>query len=105
MYKIGVIGPGDRVMCFMAAGFSVYSAENAEEAVAMLKKAKNENCAVIYIVPDLADMIAEEIAKYADATVPAVIPLPEAGGGFGITQLKSAVERAVGADIIFNQKS
>ncbi len=103
MYKIGVIGQRDRVMCFMAAGFSVYSAENAEEAAKMLTTAKNDACAVIYIVPDLAGEIAEEIKKYASSTVPAVIPLPEAGGGYGISQLKGAVERAVGTDIIFNQ--
>lgn len=104
MYKIGVVGQRDRVMCFMAAGFSVYSAENAGEASKMLTAAKNDGCAVIYIVPDLAGEIAEDIKKYAGAPIPAVIPLPEAGGGYGITQLKGAVERAVGADIIFNEK-
>lgn len=104
MYKIGVVGRRDRVMCFMAAGFSVYSAENAEEASKMLTAAKNDDCAVIYITPDLADEISEDIKKYAGVPIPAVIPLPEAGGGYGITQLKGAVERAVGADIIFNQK-
>lgn len=104
MYKIGVVGQRDRVMCFMAAGFSVYSAENAHEASKMLTAAKNDGCAVIFIVPDLAGEIAEDIKKYASSPIPAVIPLPEEGGGYGITQLKGAVERAVGADIIFNQK-
>ena len=66
--------------------------------------AKNDGCAVIYIVPSIAQLIPEEIAKYSGETVPAVIPLPEAGGGYGITQLKSAVERAVGADIIFKEQ-
>ena len=65
MYKIGVVGQRDRVMCFMAAGFSVYSAENAGEASKMLTAAKNDGCAVIYIVPDLAGEIAEDIKKYA----------------------------------------
>ena len=105
MYKIGVVGAQDRVMCFMAAGFSVYPANDAENAAKMLTAAKNDGCAVIYIVPELAELVADEIKKYAGLTVPAVIPLPEAGGGYGITQMKGAVERAVGADIIFNQKN
>lgn len=105
MYKIGVIGDRDRVLCFMAAGFSVYDATDAESASKQLRAAKADGCAIIFIVPDLAVEIAADIKKYAGETVPAVIPLPEEGGGYGITQLKGAVERAVGADIIFNQKS
>lgn len=103
MYKIGVIGPADRVMCFKAAGFEIYDARTAEEAEAALKTARKADCAIIYIVPDLAEQIAESIKRLAKDTLPAVIPLPEAGGGYGITQLKGAVERAVGADIIFKE--
>ena len=69
----------------------------------MLKTAKDDGCAVIFIVPDMAEKIADEIKKSAGMTLPAVIPLPEEGGGYGITQMKNAVERAVGADIIFGQ--
>lgn len=104
MYKIGIIGQRERVMCFMAAGFSIYEAADALQAADSLKAAKNDGCAVIYIVPSVAQLIPEEIAKYSGETVPAIIPLPEAGGGYGITQLKSAVERAVGADIIFKEQ-
>ena len=104
MSKIGVVGAADKVMCFMAAGFSVYDAGDAKQAAAGLRRAKNDGCAVIFITPELAEDISGEIEKYTGAAVPAVIPLPEAGGGYGITQLRHAAERAVGADIIFNGK-
>lgn len=104
MYKIGVIGPMERVMCFMAAGFTVYAASTPEEGSKMLSAAQKDGCAVIYIVPELAEDISEDIKKLASLPTPAVIPLPIKGGGYGIQQLRSAVERAVGADIIFNQK-
>lgn len=104
MYKIGVIGEEKKVMCFMAAGFCVYAANTPEEGAKMLKKAKSEYCAVIYITPELCPGMAEDIKKYADSTLPAIIPLPEKGGGYGITQLSGAVERAVGADIIFKEQ-
>lgn len=101
MYKIGVIGKREKVLCFMAAGFQVYDASDAASAAAALKKAKNEDCAIIYISPELAELIPDDIAKYAGHMTPAIIPLPTAGGGLGTAQLKHAVERAVGADIIF----
>lgn len=104
MYKIGIVGPRERVMCFMAAGFTVYEAGDAESAAQSLRRAADDGCAVIYVVPSLATEIAGEIARYANRPIPAVIPLPEAGGGYGITQMRSAVERAVGADIIFKEK-
>ena len=100
MYKIGIVGPRERVMCFMAAGFTVYEAGDAESAAKSLRRAADDGCAVIYVVPSLAT----EIAGDANRPIPAVIPLPEAGGGCGITQMRSAVERAVGADIIFKEK-
>lgn len=104
MYKIGVIGNGDRVRCFMAAGFSVYEANDAQSCSKKLKAAKNDGCAVIYITPELAKEIPDEIKKYSGEVIPAIIPLPEKGGGYGMTQLKDAVERAVGADIIFKEQ-
>ncbi|MBS5724467.1 MAG: V-type ATP synthase subunit F [Clostridiales bacterium] len=101
MYKIGVVGPRDQVLAFMAAGFTVYNAETGREALAALKKGKNENCAILYITAALAAEIEEEIARLSADTLPAIVTLPDTGSGYGTAQLKRAVERAVGADIIF----
>ena len=51
--------------------------------------------------------IQSEIDKYADLRIPAIIPIPGAGGslGIGIANVKKSVERAVGSDIIFNDKN
>ena len=101
MYKIGIVGKRENVLCFMAAGFSVYEAETKETAAAALEDAAKDNCAVIFLEPDYARALHEEIARYADSVTPAVIPLPERGGGYGSQLLREAVERAVGADILF----
>ncbi len=101
MYKIGVIGKREKILCFMASGFSIYNARDASSAASALKNAKNDDCAIIYISPETAELIPNEIAKYSGHMTPAIIPLPSAGGGLGTAQLKKAVERAVGADIIF----
>ena len=38
MYKIGIIGERDSVLCFMALGFSVFPTESSEEAGKILHK-------------------------------------------------------------------
>lgn len=105
MYNIGVVGKREKYLYFMACGFRVYDVATTEDVASQLRKAKNENCAVIFIDPELAALVPEELEKYAGNPTPAVIPLPAAGGGYGIQQLKKAVEKAVGADIIFKDNT
>ena len=106
MYKIGVIGERDSVLGFMAIGFSVHEAPDTETARDILHTlAKDGSYAIIFIVENYAEAIAEDIARYKDVPVPAVITIPGRGGstGYGMAAIKSAVERAVGADIIFKE--
>lgn len=105
MYNIGVVGKREKNLYFMACGFRIYDASNTAEVSSALKKAKNDNCAIIFIEPELAAAAPDELEKYAGSPTPAVIPLPSSGGGYGIEQLKSAVEKAVGADIIFKDNT
>ena len=106
MYKTAIIGDRDSVLCFMALGFSVYEAESAEEAAQALHKlAKEESVAVIFIIEDLARRIEEDILKYKDAPLPAITVIPGKRGssGYGVSNMRDAVVRAVGADILFNE--
>jgi V/A-type H+-transporting ATPase subunit F len=106
MYKIGIIGERDSVMGFMAIGFSVHEAPDAEAAAAILHRlAKDESYAIIYIVENYATILKEDIARYKDLPLPAIISIPGRAGsdGSGMAAIKSAVERAVGADILFKE--
>lgn len=44
-----------------------------------------------------------EAGEYVDKRLPAIIPIPDKDGslGIGMESVKKAVERAVGADILF----
>lgn len=104
MYKIAVIGDRDSVLGFMALGFSVYEVENSADAAKILNNlAKSNLHAIIYITEQFAMQIEDEIAKYKDNPLPAIICIPNQKGttGYGIANVKKAVERAVGADILF----
>ena len=52
---------------------------------------------------ELAALLEKEMKKQEEAMVPAVIPIPGVKGntGLGIRRLSQSVEKAVGADIIF----
>lgn len=102
MYKIAVLGDRDSVMGFRALGLETYFAEDSAEALPLLKKLASEETAVIYITELLASELKDEISRYKEKPIPAIIPVPGRQGsqGLGMALLKSAVERAVGADIL-----
>ena len=106
MYKIAVIGDRDSVLGYMALGFVARAVSNAEEAASALHAlARAGDVGAIFIVEDLASCIKEDIAKYKDVPTPAIICIPGKNGttGYGLSQVKKAVERAVGADILFKE--
>ena len=102
MYRIGVIGDRDSVLGFQALGLEVCPAENAEEARQALHRMARENYAIIYMTEQLASQLKHDIDRYKDALTPAVILIPGKEGslGIGMANVKTAVERAVGADIL-----
>ena len=103
MYKIGVIGGRESVLGFKAVGLDVFPAAESEEAKSILRRLVKEGYAIIYITEVLAKDMAEEIDKYKDSRLPAIISIPgkEGATGEGMHSVSKAVERAVGADILF----
>lgn len=107
MYKIGIIGDRDSVLGFMALGFSVFDVKDAEEARARLRAAvKEEAYAVIFITEDLAEKLEDELERYKDDPLPAIVSIPGRNGttGYGMSNIREAAIRAVGADILFGEK-
>ncbi len=107
MYKIGIIGERGSVAGFMALGFSVFEADSpASGREALRRAATSGEYAALFVIESLAREIGDEIARYQDSIIPAitVIPGKEGSTGYGIESLKKATERAIGADILFNNK-
>ncbi len=103
MYKIGVIGGKESVLGFKAVGLDVFPAAESEEARKILRRLVKEDYAIIYITEVLAKDMADDIDKYKDSRLPAIISIPgkEGATGEGMRSVSKAVERAVGADILF----
>ena len=56
----------------------------------------------LYLTEQLAVQLQSELQRYKDALTPAIILIPGKEGslGIGMANVKTAVERAVGADIL-----
>ena len=101
-WKITVLGDRESVMGFKALGLEVCPAETVEEAKTALHRLAKDNCAVVYLTEQYAAQMEAEIERYKDELTPAIILIPGKAGslGIGMDNIKSAVERAVGADIL-----
>ena len=102
MYKIAVLGDKDSVLGFKALGLDVFPAETVDEAKKTLHALARDNYAVVYLTEQYAVHMEAEVARYKDELTPAIILIPGKEGalGIGMENIKTAVERAVGADIL-----
>lgn len=104
MLKIAVIGSHETVMGFKAVGLETFPVVTADEAKRQLRRLTRtgEEYAIIYIEEDFYIEITDEISKFNDVPVPAIILIPGRDGskGYGQSALHQAVERAVGSDIL-----
>lgn len=104
MYKIGIIGDRDSVLGFMALGFAVFDVSSGDEARIKLRNAvKSGEFAVLFVTEGVAKQIEDEIDKYKDMPLPAIVSVPGRDGstGYGMENIRNAALRAVGADILF----
>lgn len=106
MHKIGVIGDKDSVLGFKAIGLYVHPVTSNEQAEKLLIKLAKDDYAVILITEQIAMQIPETIDRYKTKPFPIIIPIPNNSGstGYGIKNVKSNVEKAIGSDIIFKDK-
>ena len=102
MNKIGVIGGRDSVFGFRALGLETCIAENGEQAKAAIHRMAKENYAIIYLTEHLAAQIPAEIERRREDLAPAIILVPGREGslGIGMAGVRTATEKAVGADIL-----
>lgn len=100
--KIGVIGDYESICGFAALGLDIHPVEDTISAEKELERLASAEYGVIYITEMLAQKISKTIEQYKNVQTPAIIPIPTASGGFGVSRMRRFVEQAVGSDIIYN---
>lgn len=103
--KIAVVGDKDSVLAFKAIGLDVFPVDTVEDAREKVRLLAREY-AVIFVTEQIAEGISSLLDRYKTRAYPAIIPIPGNAGsnGYGMQGIKSDVEKAIGADILFNRE-
>ena len=103
MGKMAIVGDGDSIMVFKAAGVAAFSAENESKAREILRKIAKDY-QIIFLTEELAKPLADFLKRFDEQPYPVILSVPSKNGstGYGDELLKSAMERALGVDILFN---
>ena len=103
---MGVVGERDAVLAFKAIGMRVVPTQTPEETAAALFKLAREGVPVIFITESAARQAPEALERYKTSPEVAIIPIPGSQGadGFGLSRVRANVEKAIGADILFNNE-
>lgn len=106
MYKIAVLGDYDSIYGFGAIGMDTFPIRTPEQGAKTLRTLSKNGYGIVYITEALAAEIEQEIERYKEALLPAIILIPGVSGntGKGIENVSSSVEQAVGSDILFKQQ-
>ncbi len=101
--KTAIVGGGDGIMVFKAAGVDTFPAENEKKAQSILRKIAKDY-QIIFLAEDLARQLTEFLRRFDETPYPVVVSIPSGDSqGYGMEVLKTAMERALGVDILFHK--
>ena len=100
--KMAIVGNGDGIMVFKASGVATFPAEDEKKAREIIRKIAKDY-QIIFLTEDLARLLQDFLKRFDEEAYPVIVSIPSAkgGGGYGMEVLKSAMERALGVDILF----
>lgn len=101
--KLAMVGDGDSITVFKAAGVATFAAGDETQARDILRRIAKDY-QVIFLIEEFAKPLKDFLKRFDEQPYPVVVSIPSKKGstGYGTEQLKSAMERALGVDILFN---
>ena len=101
--KCAIVGDGDSIMVFKAAGVDSFPAREPKEAREILRKVAREY-SVIFLTEELARELGDFLKRFDEAPYPVVLTIPSKNGsiGYGAEEIRRASERALGVDLFAN---
>ncbi len=102
--KMAIVGDGDSIMVFQAAGVATFPVKDEKEARVTLRKVAGEY-QIIFLTEELARQLGDFLKRFDEEPYPVVLSVPSKNGslGYGEEALKNAMERALGVDILFRK--
>ena len=101
--KTAIVGSGEGITVFKAAGVAAFPVEDEKKAKDTIRQIAKEY-QIIFITEDLAKALRDFLKRFDEEAYPVIVSIPNDTGseGYGMEILKSAMERALGVDILFN---
>jgi|GEM_PF-1944517 len=100
-FSFSFIGDSDTCLAFKTIGADTFIADNAADALAILKNL-DDNYAICYILENLAIDLLDEIQKIRAYSPLAIVVIPSLKTSKqSIDLLKKDIEQAMGTDAIF----
>lgn len=101
--KTAIVGDGDSIMVFKAAGVDAFPATDAKSARELLRKVAREY-SVIFLTEELARELTDFLKRFDESPYPVVLTIPSKNGstGYGAEEIRRASERALGVDLFAN---
>lgn len=99
--KTAIVGDGDSITVFKAAGVDAFPAEDEKQAREIVRKiARDYN--IIFLTEEFARPLADFLKRFDETPYPVVLSVPSKNGstGYGAEALKQASERALGVNIL-----
>jgi V/A-type H+-transporting ATPase subunit F len=102
--KMAIVGDGESITVFKAAGVATFPAEDAKKAREVIRTVAREY-AIIFLTEELAKQLTDFLKRFDEEPYPVILPIPSGNGstGYGEEMLRNAMERALGVDILFNK--
>ncbi len=101
-YKTGIMGEHDSIEAFRALGLTVCETSDADRAIETLKRWADESYAVIFVTEELAGRMGSHLDGWRLRYLPVITIIPSARRqvGLGRQELRTAVRKATGIDMI-----
>ncbi|MDE6690871.1 MAG: V-type ATP synthase subunit F, partial [Clostridia bacterium] len=77
--KIAIIGDGDSIMVFRAAGVATFAAENEAKAREVLRKVAKDY-QIIFLTEELAKPLTEFLKRFDEEPYPVILSIPSKNG-------------------------
>lgn len=99
--KMAIVGDPATITVFKAAGVDAFPADEKNVRETLRRVARDYS--VIFLTEEYALLLKDFLKRFDEAAYPVVLPVPSGKDtGYGEAFLKSAMERALGVDILFN---
>ncbi len=98
--KTAIVGDGDSITVFKAAGVDAFAVADAKEARETLRKIAKDY-SVIFLTEELSKELGAFLKRFDEEPYPVVLTIPSRSGstGFAAEEIRKASERALGIDL------